>query len=113
MYCEMHLSNTITIMSCEMHPSNTICSWCSLGSIDRDEGHPPPELGLTQDYVWLLANAIQCHMATEDPGEGFQPGTRTLEVSTVILSIYLRKFINFKCSHCSKHVNCISKIPES
>ena len=89
MCCEMHPSNTIAIMYCEIHPSNTICRFDLVQCQTHwDERHPPLESGLKQDHVWLLGNAIQCHMTTEDPAEGFQP------VSTV------NNPGKFKCIHC-------------
>ena len=52
------------------------------------EGHSLPELGLTQDAIQLLGNAIQCRVTTEDPSKGFQPDTGTLEVYSNYVIIY-------------------------
>eukprot|EP00128_Syssomonas_multiformis_P015040 Colp12_sorted_trinity150504_noHs@20136 len=44
------------------------------------EGMSLPELGLTQDKIRVVGNAIQCRLTTEDPENGFQPDTGRIEV---------------------------------
>ncbi len=43
-------------------------------------GETLADLGLAQDKVSVRGTAIQCRVTTEDPAQGFQPGTGRIEV---------------------------------